>query len=118
MNLSTKQKWSYRCGKQTYVDQKVEKVKVKSLSHVQLYETPPSMEFSRQENWSGLPFPSPGDLPNPGIEPVSPARQVDSLPLSHWGSPKPHRRFSSLIGALERGHRLKRKLGDACPSAW
>ena len=44
------------------------------------------MEFSRQEYWSGLPFPSPGDLPNPGIEPVSPALARDSLPLSHQGS--------------------------------
>ena len=55
------------------------KVKVKSLSCVQpfatpwtvAYQVPPSMGFSRQENWSGLPFPSPGDLPNPGIEPGS-----------------------------------------------
>ena len=38
------------------------------------------MEFSRPEYWSGLPFPSSGDLPNPGIEPRSPALQVDSLP--------------------------------------
>ena len=38
------------------------------------------MEFSRPEYWSGWPFPSPGDLPNPGIEPRSPALQVDSLP--------------------------------------
>jgi len=38
------------------------------------------MEFSRQEYWSGLPFPSPGDLPNPGTELRSPALQVDSLP--------------------------------------
>ena len=38
------------------------------------------MEFSRQEYWSGLPFPSPGDLPNPGIEPGSPALQADALP--------------------------------------
>ena len=37
----------------------------------------------RQEHWSGLPFPSPGDLPNPGIEPTSPALQTDCLPLSH-----------------------------------
>ena len=37
------------------------------------------MEFSRQECWSGLPFPSPGDLPDPGIEPESPALQADSL---------------------------------------
>ena len=57
------------------------KVKVKSLSRVRLFATPwtvggqapPSMEFSRQEYWSGLPFPSPGDLPNSGIEPGSPA---------------------------------------------
>ena len=45
------------------------------------YQAPPlSMEFSRQEYWSGLPFPSPGDLPDPGIEPESPALQADSLP--------------------------------------
>ena len=41
---------------------------------------PLSVEFSRKEYWSGLPFPSPGDLPNPGMEPRSPALQVDSLP--------------------------------------
>ena len=48
------------------------------------------MRFSRQEYWSGLPCPPPGDLPDPGIEPVSPASPAwlaDSLPLSHWGSP-------------------------------
>ena len=39
--------------------------------------------FSRQEYWSGLPFPSPGDLPDPGIEPWSPALQVDCIPLSN-----------------------------------
>ena len=39
------------------------------------------MEFSRQENWSGLPFPSPGDLPDPGMEPRSPALQADYLPF-------------------------------------
>ena len=38
------------------------------------------MEFSRQEYWSGLPFPSPGDLPNPGIKPGSPTSQADTLP--------------------------------------
>ena len=55
-----------------------------SLSHVRLfvtpwtiaYQAPWSMEFSRQEYWSGLPFPSPGDLPNPGIEPGVPALQA------------------------------------------
>ena len=43
-------------------------------------QAPLSMGFSRQEYWNGLPFPSPGDLPNPGIEPGSPALQADSLP--------------------------------------
>ena len=42
-------------------------------------QAPLSMEFSTQEYWSGLPFPSPGDLPNPGIEPWSPSLQADSL---------------------------------------
>ena len=49
-------------------------------------QAPTSVGFPRQEYWSGLPFPSPGDLPDPGIEPVSPAWQADSLPLSHLGS--------------------------------
>ena len=44
------------------------------------HQAPLPMEFSRQEYWSGLPFPPPGDLPDPGIEPGSPALQVDSLP--------------------------------------
>ena len=50
-------------------------------------QAPLSMGFSRQEYQSGLPFPSPWDLPDPGIEPMSPALQVDSLPPSHQGSP-------------------------------
>ena len=50
-------------------------------------QAPQSMEFSRQEHWRGLPFPSPEDLPDPGIEPICPALQVVSLPLSHRGSP-------------------------------
>ena len=66
----------------------LKRMKVKSLSHVRLFVTPwtvvyqalQSMEFSRQEYWSGLPFPSPGDLPNPGIEPGSPTLQADALP--------------------------------------
>ena len=63
-------------------------MKVMSLSRVRLFVTPwtvahqapLSMGFSRQEYWSGLPFLSPRDLPNPGIEPGSPALQVDHLP--------------------------------------
>ena len=49
------------------------------------HQAPLSMEFSRQKYWSGLSFPFPGDLPDPGIEPESLAWQVDSLPLSHLG---------------------------------
>ena len=71
------------------------KVKVKLLSHVQLfatpwtaaYQAPPSMGFSRQEFWSGLPFPSPGDLPDPGIESGSPAFQADALISEPPGKP-------------------------------
>ena len=72
------------------------KVKVKSLSHVRLsvalwtvaHQTPLSMGFSRQEYWSGMPFPSPGDLPDPEIKPESPAWQVDSLPAELSGKPQ------------------------------
>ena len=51
-------------------------------------QAPLSTGFSRQEYWSGLPFPPLGDLPNLGTEPESPALQVESLPLSHQGSPQ------------------------------
>ena len=52
------------------------------------HQAPLSMEFSRQEYWSGLPFPPPGDLPEPGRpKPESPALKVDSFSLSRWGSP-------------------------------
>ena len=50
-------------------------------------QAPPSTEFSRQEYWSGLPFPSPEDLPNPGIEPGSPALQADTLLSEHKKGP-------------------------------
>ena len=50
-------------------------------------QAPLSMVFSRQEYWSGLPCPSPGDLPNPGIKPLSPTLQVDSLPSKPPGKP-------------------------------
>ena len=68
---------------------------VKLLSRVRLFvtpwtiahQTPLSMGFSRQEYWSGLPFPSPGDLPNPGIEPGSPALQADALSSEPPGKP-------------------------------
>ena len=68
---------------------------VQSLSRVQLfvtpwtvaYQAPLSMGFSRQECWSGLPFPSAGDLPDPGIKPGSPALQADALPSEPPGKP-------------------------------
>ena len=71
------------------------KVKVKLLSHVRHFVTPwtvayqasPSMGFSRQGYWSGLPFPSPWDLPDPGIKPRFPALQADTLPSEPPGKP-------------------------------
>ena len=72
------------------------KVKVKSLSCVRRFATPwtaarqapPSMGFSRQGYWSGLPFPSPGHLPTPGIEPGSPTLRAGSLPSEPPGKSK------------------------------
>ena len=57
-------------------------------------QAPLSLGFPRQEYWSGKPFLSPGDLSNPGIYPMSPALQADSLPLSHQGSPITLRRLN------------------------
>ena len=57
------------------------------------------MGFSRQEYWSGLPFPSPGDLPDPGMEPGSPTWKADPLPSEPPGKPSK----SSLVGGIETG---------------
>ena len=73
------------------------------------HQAPLSMGFSRQEYWNGLPFPSPGHLPDPGIEARSPASLADSLPLSHPGKPNKyietlkhiHIRTLIYIGALD-----------------
>ena len=81
--------------------------KVKSLSRVRLIETPwtvacqvpPSMGFSRQEYWSVLPFPSPGDLPDPGIELGSLTLQADSLPT---GKPPGKTTYPGLLPKLEK----------------
>ena len=78
------------------------KVKVKLLSRVRLfatpwpvaYQVPPSMGFSRQECWSGLTFPSPGDVPDPGIEPRSPTLRADALPS------EPPGKLLDLLGPL------------------
>ena len=69
---------------------------MKSLSRVRLFATPwtvayqalPSVGFSRQEYWSGLPFPSPGDLPDPGIKPGSLALEADALTSEPPGNPQ------------------------------
>ena len=69
---------------------------VQELSHAQLFVSPGteahsaplSMGFPRQKYWSGLPFPSPGDLPDPAIEPGSPALQADALPTELPGKPE------------------------------
>ena len=63
-------------------------------------QAPLSLGFPRQEYWSGLPFPSPGDLPHPGIKPVSPALQVDFLPCEPPGKP---------INCLLKNNSLKSK---------
>ena len=64
------------------------------------HQVPLSMEFPWQEYWSELPFPSPGDLPNPGIEPTS-VLQADSLPLSHLGSPTGGKRHILILNVPE-----------------
>ena len=61
------------------------------------HQPPLSMEFSRQGSWSGLPFPSPEDLPDPGIKPRSPALQADSLPSEPPGKPVLQQRTSTNI---------------------
>ena len=87
-------------------------MKGQSLSRVQLlatawtaaYQAPPSMGFSRQEYWSGLPLPSPGVFSNPGIEPGSPALLADALPselpLNVLGNPDLRVSFFTVILAV------------------
>ena len=83
----TTRKENYRLISLSNIDAEVKWSEVNSFSRVWLFVTPwtvacqapPPMGFSRQEYWSGLPFPSPGDLPDPGIEPTSPTLQVDAL---------------------------------------
>ena len=81
------------------------KVKVKKWSRVPLFATPwtvayqasPSMGFSRQEYWSGLPLPSPGDLPDPGIEPGSPALEADTLTSEPPRKPLDHNKLWKIL---------------------
>ena len=70
------------------------------------------MGLSRQEYWSGLPFPSPGDLPNPRIEPRSPALQADSLPSEPPRKPRGWVRRADLeLGALRACHVKQNEMG-------
>ena len=88
---------------------------VKSLSRVQLFSTPwtvayqasASMGFSRQEYWSGLPFPSPGALPNPGIEPWSPTLEADAL----TSEPPPYDPSIPLLGIYPEETKIEK---DTC----
>ena len=81
-----------------YIEREREREREKSLSPICLfatpwavaYQSPLSMEFSRQEYWSGLPFPSPEDLPDPGIEPRSPTLQADASLSEPTGRPHTH----------------------------
>ena len=89
---------------------------VKLLSHVWLFATPwtiahqapPSMEFSRQEYWSGLPFPSPGDLPDPGMEPGSPKLRADALSSEPLGNPIIKDNMSSNLTQLLTGNEARK----------
>ena len=96
----------------------------KSLCRVRLIATPwtiQSMQFSRPEYWNGLPFPSQGALPNPGIDPRSPALQVDSLSAEPPGKPLVHQGFPglpwptvtsfSLLGCIS--HSVKYRMDEA-----
>ena len=76
------------------------------------YQVPPSMGFSRQAYWSGLPFSSPGHLPNPGIEPGSLALQSDSLPSE---PPKNHSLLLSVVKTASAGKTLTETLLSPSP---
>ena len=99
------------------------KVKVKSLSRVRLFVTPktvayqasPSMGFSRQEYWSGLPFPSPGDLPNPGIKPGSSSLEADALTSE---PPRKPQKLSGLMSKWPHSQLLLSPHLDVISSFW
>ena len=99
---------------------------MKSLSHVRLfvtpwtvaYQAPPSMGFSRQEYWSGLPFPSSGDFPDPGIEPGSPEFQADALTSPDTGTAASIRLDQDLLQQTQPGAlQILSALHATCSSA-
>ena len=71
-----------------------------------VHQAPLSMRFPRQEHWSGLPFPSPGDLPDAGIEPVSPALQADSLTYAPSRKPR-YYHISNIMAKTKMTHHTK-----------
>ena len=93
---------------EVFKDEFVLCVHAKSLSHGQLFATPRtvahqapvSVGFSRQEYWHGLPCPPSGDLPDPGMEPGSPALREDSLPLVLLGEPSVRACFFRLLNEM------------------
>ena len=85
-------------------------------------QAPLSMEFSRQEYWSGLPFPSPGDLPDPGIKPRAPGLQADSLPSEPLGKPYVfvilrYKESNSEIAAQGRKEEIEAEPVDTVPAS-
>ena len=96
-------------------------MKVKSLSLVRLFATPwtvacqapLSVEFSRQELWSGLPFPPPRDLPDPGIKSRSPAFQADSLPSEPLGNPTLYRIYAGGKHSMLRTYQMSINTGQS-----
>ena len=79
--------WYYKVCRGYEVSEVVQSVRLFATLWTVAHKDPPSMGFSKQEYWSGLPFPSPGDLPNPGIEPRSPALQAEALTSEPPGIP-------------------------------
>ena len=82
------------------------------------HQAPLSLGFSRQEYGGALPCRIPGGLPDPGMEPMSPAApalQADSIPLSHWGSPSLPGQFEALLFTPEASHPLEAK--PTCPAS-
>ena len=99
---------------------------VKTLSHVRLFATPWSIAyqaplstgFSGQEYWSGLPFPSLGDLPNPGIKPRSPTLQADALPPEPSGKPNLSAKLLPRVPDGHPGHPGSKLKEKAFRSLW
>ena len=95
----------WRTGKCAAVHGVTESKTSKQLKKTVAGQAPLSMGFPRWEDWGGIPFPSPGDLPHSGVEPASPTWQADSLPLSHQGSP--HAKHLNIVSFYTYNHSLR-----------